>query len=330
MADEAIDVVGVGNAIVDVISHSTDEFLVDNGLTKGSMALIDADRAVELYGRMGPGVESSGGSAANTIAGLASFGAEVAYIGKVRDDQLGAVFGHDIRSLGVRFDVAAASSGPPTARSLILVTPDAQRTMNTFLGASAHLTPDDIDEDVVAGCRVVYCEGYLWDADHAKAAIREAMGLADRHGGQVAFALSDGFCVDRHRAEFLELCSGPVDILFANEAEILSLYEVDEFDEALQRARADVEVACLTLGENGSVIVAGEEVHVIDAHPVEAVVDTTGAGDLYASGFLYGLIAGHDLATCGRLASIASAEVITHVGARPLVPLRELAADALG
>ena len=330
MASDPVDVVGVGNAIVDVISQSTDGFLAEEGLTKGSMALIDVDRAVELYGRMGPGVESSGGSAANTIAGLASFGATVAYVGRVRDDQLGAVFAHDIRSLGVAFDVPAATSGPPTARCLILVTPDAERTMNTFLGASALLAPDDVDEEVVARARIVYCEGYLWDVDQAKAAIRKAMDVAGRNGNHVAFALSDGFCVDRHRAEFLELCSGPVDILFANEAEILSLYETDDFDEALQRARRDVKVACLTRSEKGSVIVAGDEVHVVDAQPVDQVVDTTGAGDLYASGFLYGMVAGHDLATCGRLASLAAAEVVSHVGARPLVSLRELATDALG
>ena len=322
-------VIGIGNAIVDVISQVPDDFIDRHDLVRGSMRLIEAEQATRLYAEMPPGIESSGGSAANTIAGIASLGGTVAYIGKVRDDQLGEVFAHDIRAAGVDYRVAPGNDGDPTARCLIAVTPDAQRTMNTFLGISRHLSPADVDDELVASADLIYCEGYLWDAESAKEAITKGMDVACRAGNRTALALSDGFCVERHRGEFLDLIDDKVDVLFANEVEICSLYEVDTFDEALQHVRGHCEVACLTRSEKGSVIVANGEVHVIDAHPVDHVVDTTGAGDLYAAGFLHGLSAGHDLATCGRLGSLAAAEVISHLGARPETSLAELARPLL-
>jgi sugar/nucleoside kinase (ribokinase family) len=317
------DVVGVGNAIVDVIASVDDDFIDAHGLHKGSMTLIDAERATALYEAMPSGIEDSGGSAANTMAGVASFGGRAAYIGKVRKDQLGEVFRHDIRATGVSFDVPLAAEGPPTARCLIQVTPDAQRTLNTFLGISSLLCPDDVDEALVASARLVYCEGYLWDVDIAKAAIRKAMDVGHRSGAKVALTLSDGFCVDRHREDWLELIEGRVDIVFANETEICSLYECD-WHNAADKIAGHVEVACLTRSEHGSVIVTPHERIVVSAHPVEHLVDTTGAGDLYASGFLHGLTQGLDLADCGRLASIAAAEIISHLGARPGVALHTL------
>ncbi|MBK9180491.1 MAG: adenosine kinase [Acidimicrobiales bacterium] len=330
MSDLPYDVVGLGNALVDVLSHEDDTFLERFGLAKGAMQLIDTARAEELYAAMGPGIEMSGGSAANTLHGLASFGGRGAFVGKVAGDQLGAVFGHDLRAAGVAFDTAPASGRAPTGRCLILVTPDAQRTLNTFLGVASHLTPDDVDPELIGSARVTYLEGYLFDEPAAKEAFRTAARLAHRAGNKVALTLSDGFCVDRHRAEFLQLVEHEVDLLFANEPEICSLYRVDEFDDALQHVRHHCEVAALTRSAKGSVIVAGDEVHVIDAHPVGRVEDTTGAGDLYAAGFLYGYTQGLDLATCGRLGSLAAAEVISHLGARPSRALGELAAEALG
>jgi len=324
MTEPAIDVVGIGNAIVDVISHAEDSFLEQNNLPKGSMTLIDDDQARRLYQAMGPGVEMSGGSAANTIAGIASFGGDAAFIGKVRDDQLGEVFSHDIRSMGVTFDTSPADEGASTARCLILVTPDAQRTMNTFLGACIDLGPDDVDPSLIASAKVTYLEGYLWDPPWAKDAFRKAVEIAHDAGRKVALTLSDSFCVDRYRAEFRDLVSGGVDIVFANEAELLSLYEVDDFDEGLQAIRGHCEVAALTRSEKGSVIISGDEVHVIDPAPVTRVVDTTGAGDLYAAGFLHGYTNGKDLATCGHIASLSASEIIGHFGARPDVPLRTL------
>lgn len=315
---QSLDLVGIGSAIVDVISQAHDGFLDDHGMVKGSMRLIETEEEAErLYADMGPGIEMSGGSCANTMAGFAALGGRGAFVGLVRDDQLGEVFAHDIRSIGVGYDTPPATDGPPTARCLVLVTDDAQRTMNTFLGAASRLTPDHVDPDLIGRARIVYLEGYLWDVQSAKDAMRHAMEAAAANGTKVAFTLSDGFCVDRHRAEFLELAEHHVDILFANEQELLSLYEVDEFDEALQRVRGHCEIACLTRSEKGSVIVSGEEIHVIDAHPVDEVVDTTGAGDLYAAGFLWGLTDGHDLATCAHLGALAAAEVISHLGARP-------------
>jgi len=324
MPQPELDVVGIGNAIVDVISHAADEFLDAHVLPKGGMTLIDDDQANRLYAAMGTGIESSGGSAANTIAGIASFGGRAAFIGKVRDDQLGEVFSHDIRSLGVRFDSLAADEGAATARCLILVTPDAQRTMNTFLGACIELGPEDVDPSLIEGAKVTYLEGYLWDPPRAKDAFRKAVEIAHGAGRKVALTLSDAFCVDRYRDEFRALVAGGVDIVFANEAELLSLYEVTTFDEGLQAICGDCEVAALTRGEKGSVIVSGDQVHVIDAAPVARLVDTTGAGDLFAAGFLHGYTTGKDLAASGALGSLAAAEVISHFGARPDVPLRTL------
>ncbi|HJN21295.1 MAG: adenosine kinase [Alphaproteobacteria bacterium] len=324
MVQTEIDVLGIGNAIVDVLSHAEDSFLDSHGLTKGAMALIDPDQVKMLYDAMGSGVEISGGSAANTIAGLASFGGRGAFIGKVRDDQLGEVFAHDIRALGVRFDTRPTSDGASTARCLILVTPDAQRTLNTFLGACVELRPEDIDADLVEASAVTYLEGYLWDPPRAKNAFRKAVEIAHNAGRKVALTLSDSFCVDRYRDEFCALVAGGADIVFANETELLSLYGVDTFDEGLRAIRENCEVAVLTRSEKGSVIVDHEEVHVIDATPVEHVVDTTGAGDLFAAGFLYGYTRGDGLAECGRLGSLAAAEIISHFGARPDVALSTL------
>jgi sugar/nucleoside kinase (ribokinase family) len=322
---EELDVIGIGNALVDVLSHESDEFLRHHGLAKGTMHLVDEARARALYAAMGPGVEVSGGSAANTVVGVASFGGRAHYVGTVRDDQLGEVFSHDLRSTGVGFDTVPAVTGPSTGRCLILVTPDAQRTMNTFLGASVHLGAKDIDERLIARGRILYLEGYLFDPPEAQEAFRVAARVAHAARRKVALTLSDPLCVDRHRAAFLALVEHHVDILLANEAEICSLYQVSDFDAALQRVRHHCEVAALTRSAKGSVIVAGDEVHVIDAHPVPTLVDTTGAGDLYAAGVLFGVSRGRGLGVCGRLGALAAAEVISHVGARPTMSLAELA-----
>lgn len=324
------DVVGIGNAIVDVIARADDAFLAAKKLAKGAMTLIDEAQAEALYAAMGPGTESSGGSAANTMAGVASLGGKGAFFGKVRNDQLGQVFAHDMRAIGVSFDSKPATAGPSTARCLILVTPDAQRTMNTYLGACVNLGPGDVDEAVVKNARVTYLEGYLWDPPQAKEAFVKAAKIAHGAGRKVSLSLSDAFCVDRHRESFRDLVANHVDILFANESEIKSLYQVDGFDAALQAVRGSCEIACLTRSEKGSVIVAGEEVHVIDAERVGAVVDTTGAGDLYAAGFLYGWTHGYGLARAGRIASVAAAEAISHVGARPQTSLKALVKQKLG
>ena len=326
----SLDVVAIGNAIVDVLTQADDEFLVRHGLSKGAMALIDEDQAVALYGDMGSGIEVSGGSAANTMAGLASLGSKAGFIGKVKNDQLGRVFTHDLRAVGVEYDTAMAAGGAATARSFILVTPDAQRTMNTFLGASADLGPDDVYPSTINGAGITYLEGYLWDPPAAKDAFRKAADLAHASDRRVAFTTSDAFCVDRWRDEFLELIESRVHILFANEAEIMSLYQVDNFDDALQRVRGHCDIAALTRSEHGAVILSGDEVHVINAEPVAKVVDTTGAGDLFAAGFLYGLSQGMDLHTCGRIGAIAAAEIISHYGARPESDLAALVKDKLG
>jgi len=318
------DVLGIGNALVDVLSNEEEDFVERLGLNRGAMTLIDESRAHELYDAMGPAREISGGSVANTMVGLASFGARAAYLGKVRNDQLGEVFAHDIRSTGVTFDCTPAVDGPSTGRSLIVVTPDAQRTMNTFLGAAEYFGPEDVDVDLVGAARVVYLEGYLWDRPEAKEAYRKAARAAHDAGGEVSLTLSDSFCVDRHREEWLKLVSEEVDILFANEAEICALYETD-FESAREAARRDCKVAALTRSAHGSVIVAGAETHAVPAHTVDWLVDTTGAGDLYAAGFLYGVARDMPLETAGRLGSLAAAEIISHVGARPQVPLADLA-----
>ncbi len=317
MTSAAFDVLGIGNAIVDVLTKADDAFLSQHGLVKGSMMLIDEARADTLYAAMGPGVEISGGSCGNTMAGVASFGGKGAYIGKVRDDQLGAVFGHDLKATGVSFETASATSGPATARCLILVTPDAQRTMNTYLGACTGLGPADIDVTRVGSAQVTYVEGYLWDAPAAKQAVLKAFDAAHAAGRKVSITLSDSFCVHRYREEFRDLIRNKVDILFGNEAEIKALYEVETFEEALEAARKEAKIAALTRSEKGSVVIKGSETYEVPAAPVAKVVDTTGAGDLYASGFLFGFTHGKPLAECARLGGIAAAEVISHVGARP-------------
>ncbi len=324
MTDKTYDVVGLGSAIVDAISHADDSFLDEWGIDKGAMTLIDEQRAHLLYDAMGPASETSGGSAANTVAGVASFGGTAAFIGTVRDDQLGEIFRHDIRASGVDFDVPAGTDGPSTARCLILVTPDAQRSMSTYLGISSLVDPANVDEDLVAAAKVVYCEGYLWDMPQTIEAITKAFDRARQAGGKVAFALSDDFCVDRHRADFLALVDERVDLLFANAEEICSLYEVDHVEDAIDAVRGHCEIAVVTCSADGSVIVTADETIRVSAHPTD-VVDTTGAGDLYASGFIYAYTQGLDLATCGRLGSAAAAEVISHLGARPLVALTEIA-----
>lgn len=324
------DVVGIGNAIVDVIAHADDAFLKSNDLAKGAMTLIDAPRAETLYGKMASAIESSGGSAANTMAGLASLGGRAAFIGKTRDDQLGGIFRHDIRAAGVHFESASATSGLPTARCLIFVTSDAQRTMQTFLGASVELGPDDVDEAVIGAAAVVYLEGYLWDRPQAKEAFQRAARIAHDAGRKVALTLSDAFCVDRHRADFLALIEGHVDVLFANEAEIKSLYQVEDFATASARVRHHCEVAALTRSEKGAVIVKDDQILTIPAAPVARVIDTTGAGDLYAAGFLYGYTQGRDHADSGRIAALAAAEIISHFGARPETPLSELLLQQVG
>jgi sugar/nucleoside kinase (ribokinase family) len=330
VADGALDVIGIGNAMVDVLSQADEDLITRQGLAKGTMRLVDEAQAQALYEAMGPGVEMSGGSAANTVVGVASFGGRAHYVGKVRDDQLGDVFGHDLRATGVGYDTPRATSGPPTGRCLILVTPDAQRTMSTFLGASVRLGPADVDRALITRGKILYLEGYLFDPPDAQEAFRAAAAIAHAAGRKVALTLSDPFCVERHRAAFLDLVQHHVDILFANEAEIGALYQVRDFDAAVSHVRGHCELAALTRSAKGSVLVQGDRLHVVQAHPVDAVVDTTGAGDLYASGVLYGLAQGLDLPTCGRLGSLAAAEVIAHVGARPMVPLTELAAAVLG
>jgi len=319
-----IDVLGIGNAIVDVVSQASEGQIEALGLEKGAMTLVDEARSEELYAEMGPGREVSGGSVGNSIAAIASMGGTAAYIGRVKDDQLGRIFAHDIRATGVVFDAAPASDGPATARCLIFVTPDAQRTMQTYLGACVDLGPDEVDESLVARAAVTYFEGYLYDKPAAKAACQKAAEICHNYDRLLALTLSDPFCVDRWRSEFRELVRNDVDILFANEAEIKSLYQVDTFDDALQAVRQDVGFAALTRGPKGSVVVKGQEVHVIDAVAPPQLLDTTGAGDLYAAGFLRGLTAGCDLATCGRLGSAAAALIIGQYGARaaePLLPL---------
>jgi sugar/nucleoside kinase (ribokinase family) len=318
----ALDVVGIGNALVDVLSHETDGFIAAQDLVKGSMTLVETDRASDLYEAMGPGIEVSGGSAANTAAGVASFGGRAAYLGKVHDDQLGAVFAHDMRANGVVFRSPPAADGPPTGRCLIVVTPDAERTMNTYLGASAHFGPEDVDSELVELARYTFLEGYLFDRPEAKAAYRKASEIAHGAGRKVALTLSDTFCVERHVDEWRSLVVEQVDVLFANDAELRALYDV-HLDAAVERARQEVEITCVTLGAEGSLIVTAEGTVEVPPHPVD-VVDTTGAGDLYASGVLHGLATGLPLAECGRLGSVAASAVIGHTGARPGQSLAQL------
>jgi sugar/nucleoside kinase (ribokinase family) len=323
------DVVGIGNAIVDIIARCDDAFLARHGCSKGSMQLVDAAAMAKLYGDMGPAIEISGGSVANTIVGIASFGGRAGFIGKTADDQFGEVFGHDIRTAGVTFTTPPAAKGSePTGCCLVLVTPDGQRTMNTFLGVSPQLGGGEVDAELIRSARIVYLEGYLFDRPEAKAAFRQAAEIAAKAGRQVALSLSDAFCVDRHRPEFLELIRANVDILFANEAEITSLYQTSSFDEAAKRAQGHTKLAALTRSEKGSVILSDGKSVAIPAAPAPKVVDTTGAGDLYAAGFLFGIATGRSLEVAGRLGSLAAAEIISHIGARPETKLQDLARKA--
>lgn len=329
-ANAQFDVVGIGNALVDVLSHETDELVGSLGVAKGSMTLIDEERAGEIYGLTGAGTEISGGSAANTMVGIAALGGRAEYLGKVRDDQLGAVFAHDMRAMGVTYEVPLASDGPATGSCMILVTPDAQRTMNTYLGASVHLGPQDVDPERIARASVLYLEGYLFDPPAAQEAFRVAARYAHEAGRVVSATLSDSFCVERHHEAFLDLVENHVDVLFANETEILALYGTDDFDAAVSAVRGHVEVAALTRSEKGSVVATPDGVLEVPAEPLDELVDTTGAGDLYASGFLYAYSQGAELESCARLGSIAAAEVISHLGARPEADLRTSARDVLG
>ena len=323
MAEPTIDVLCIGNAIVDVLSQTDEDFLVREGLVKGSMRLIDTPEAERLYSHMGPAQHVSGGCAGNTAAGVASFGARAAFIGKVAEDELGRFYRHDMDALGIRFPTASLESGASTARSMILITPDGERTMNTFLGACQELTPDDIDRATVEAAAITYLEGYLWDPPKAKEAFRQASRIAHAAGRRVAITLSDSFCVDRFRDEFLQLCrTGAVDILFANRAEAMSLYGTSDFESAVTALAGDVPLAVVTLSEEGSLVATGNGRRRIAAAPVAHVTDLTGAGDLFAAGFLFGLSQGRDHETCGRLGALAAAEVISHIGARPQTSLQ--------
>ena len=323
MAHNKYDVLTIGNAIVDVIAQVGEDFVSRENLVKGSMNLIDETRAEQLYAAMSNAIEISGGSAGNTAAGVASFGGKSAYFGKVKDDQLGAIYRHDMRSLGVTFDSVAANDGPATARSFILVTPDAERTMNTYLGACVNLSTNDVDAEIVKQASVTYMEGYLWDKPEAKEAFRLAAKIARSAGQLTSITLSDSFCVERHRDSFLELIKDSIDIVFANESEIKSLYKTQNFDGAVAAIRKDCPMAALTRSEKGSLIVTADHIIEATAHPVSKVVDVTGAGDLYAAGFLFGHTKGFDLKRSAELGSLAAAEVISHTGARPNVNLKD-------
>ena len=325
MSQAQSDVVGIGSAIVDIIGRCDDAFLAKHGCAKGSMQLVDSVQFAKLYDGMGPGIEASGGSVANTIAGVSSFGGKGVFIGTVADDEFGRIFSHDIRALGVAFNSTPVKGKTPTSRSLILVTPDGERTMNTFLGISTQFEAAQLDEKLIAGGHILYLEGYLFDTPEAKAAFRKGAALAKKAGRKVALSLSDAFCVDRHRDEFLAFIKSDVDIVFANESEITSLYKTTSFDDAVKHAKTDTKLAAITRGAKGSVIVRGTEVHTVAVEPVAKVVDTTGAGDLYAAGFLFGVARNLDLAKAGRLGSIAAAEIISHIGARPEANLAGLA-----
>jgi adenosine kinase len=323
------DVLGIGNAIVDVIARTEDDFLVKHGMHKGTMALIDEARAEAIYGTMGPAIETSGGSGANTIAGVASFGGRAAFVGKIKNDTLGKAFSHDIRAIGVDFGTRPATDGPSTARCYVLVTPDGERTMNTYLGAAQNLSPADLDEKQIAAARYTYLEGYLWDPPQAKEAFRKAAAIAHGAGRKVALSLSDAFCVDRYRDEFLNLMrTGAVDLIFANEGELRSLYQTADFDSAVAALRNDVKLGVVTRSEKGCILVSRESNQAVAAAPIEKMVDATGAGDLFAAGFLIGLARDQDHRDAARLGAIAAAEVIQHLGARPETSLKALAQES--
>jgi sugar/nucleoside kinase (ribokinase family) len=329
MADTRFDVLTIGNAIVDIIASAEDDFLARENIIKGAMNLIDAERAEHLYAVMGPAIEASGGSAGNTAAGVASFGGRAAYFGKVCDDHLGGVFRHDIRAAGVHFETQSLQNYPPTARSMIFVTPDGERSMNTYLGACVELGPDDIDAETVAQSKCTFFEGYLWDPPKAKEAIRLAAEIAHANGRDFSMTLSDPYCVDRYRDEFLELMrSGTVDIVFANESEVKSLYQTATLQSAIDALRIDCRIGIVTRSEKGSITLTREETHAVPAHPIERLVDTTGAGDLFAAGFLFGLTSGRDLPDCARLGSLAAALVIQQIGPRPRESLKAAMEEA--
>jgi sugar/nucleoside kinase (ribokinase family) len=326
MTTAKYDVLGIGNAIFDILVQTEDDFLARQGMTKGAMMLIDEVRAASIYSAMGPAIEVSGGSAANTIVGVADFGARTVYVGKIKDDQIGRLYSHDIRAANVTFTTTVATDGPATGCSYILVTPDGERTMNTYLGAAQNLRPDDIDPEQVAGSSITYLEGYLWDPADAKNAFVKASQIAHGAGRTVALTLSDAFCVSRYRDEFLDLMRGKtVDLVFANEAELLSLYQSSDFDGALAQLRRDAAFAVVTRSEKGCVVVTKDKVTAVPASPVVKVIDTTGAGDLFAAGFLFGLVRGATHEQAGQLGALAAAEVIQHIGARPQTSLKQLA-----
>lgn len=316
MSKPTNDVIGVGAAIVDIIARVDDAVLEEQGLSKGAMTLVDEAGSSSIYDALGETLERSGGSVANTIAALGALGRSVAFIGKRRDDEFGTIFAHDIRATGTAFDAPAAASGEATARCLVMVTPDAERTMATYLGVSGDLGPDDIDTDTVSGGGILYLEGYLWDKPAAKDAFRRASEIAHKAGRKVALSLSDPFCVDRHRDSFREIVAGDIDILFANEAELLSLYETEDFNAAIDAVAKDVAVAAITRGPDGAVIVSGSERITVPAQPVATLVDTTGAGDLFAAGFLNGLATNQPLEICGQMGCAAANVVIQVLGAR--------------
>ncbi len=328
MSRAQFDVLGIGNAIVDLIAQAEENFLVQETIQKGGMTLIDEPRAEHLYSTMGPAIVTSGGSAGNTMAGIASFGGRGAYFGKVRDDELGRLFRHDIKAIGVDFQTLPSTSGPATARCIILVTQDGERSMNTYLGACTKLGPEDVDKATVEAASVTYLEGYLWDPPAAKEAFRKASEIAHAAGRRVALTLSDSFCVDRYRTEFIDLMrSGVVDIVFANESELKSLYTTSDFDSAAAAIRNDVKLAVVTRSEKGAMAMTRSETVAVPAFPIDKLVDTTGAGDLFAAGFLYGITSGRDNRESLRLGALAAAEVIAHVGPRPIVKLDQLARD---
>ncbi|MGC2775665.1 MAG: adenosine kinase [Bradyrhizobium sp.] len=328
MTDAKYDVLGIGNAIFDVLVQADEAFLAKHAMTKGSMTLIDEARAAAIYRDMGPATEMSGGSGANTIVGLASLGARAAYVGKVKDDQIGRMYSHDIRAAGVAFETVPATDGPATGCSYILVTPDGERTMNTYLGAAQNLTVADIDPAQIAAARIVYLEGYLWDPKDAKDAFVKAATIAHDAGREVALTLSDSFCVDRYREEFLDLMrGGTVDIVFANEAELHAMYQTSDFDGALKQLREDATLGIVTRSDKGCVVVSNDGILSVPAHPIETLVDTTGAGDLFAAGFLFGLVRKTGYEAAGRFGGLAAAEVIQHIGARPQASLKDLAAQ---
>jgi sugar/nucleoside kinase (ribokinase family) len=322
------DVLCIGNAIVDIIARCDDAFLHDNEIIKGAMNLIDAERAEHLYARMGPAIEASGGSAGNTAAGIASFGGSAAFFGKVSADHLGTIYTHDIRAQGVAFDTAPLAGTPPTARSMIFVTPDGERSMNTYLGACVEFGPEDVEADKAAGAKVTYFEGYLWDPPRAKEAIRLTARHAHEAGREVAMTLSDSFCVDRYRDEFLDLMrSRTVDIVFSNESELKALYQTSSFEAGLDAIRQDCRLAIVTRSEKGSVVLRDGETEIVDAIEISELVDTTGAGDLYAAGFLHGYTTGRTLADCGKLGSLAAGLVIQQIGPRPMLSLKQAAQE---